>query len=334
MRIAVIGAGSWGTALAHRWALNGVPVRLWVHSTEVCREIVDLGENKTYLPGFPLSKNLFATNDMAEALEGVEAVMMVVPSHVYREVLGIVREHIQGPMPVISVAKGIENETLMTMVQIMEEELDPSFHGLLGCLSGPTFAIDLAGGTPSAIVLATRVPSLTRRLQPVLAAPMFRVYGSGDVLGLELGGALKNVIAIAAGMLAGLELGDNTRAALITRGLAEMSRVTRAMGGQMKTMGGLAGVGDLVLTCCGEQSRNRTVGFRTARGETLDQIVTSMRMVAEGVKTTKSVYHLSRRQGVDMPICDEVYNVLYQGKPPALGLKDLMSRDLKEEFYY
>jgi glycerol-3-phosphate dehydrogenase (NAD(P)+) len=332
-RISVIGGGTFGTALAHRFADFGHDVTMWVYEVEVCRQIIDHGENQTYLPGIRLSESLRATNDFYDVLTDPDLILMVVPSHVFRAVLIQVRELLPGPRPMISAAKGIENETLMTMVQIMEQELDESCHGLLGCLSGPSFAKELIAGVPTAVTLATRVPSLTKRLQAVLAMPRFRVYASGDVIGLELGGALKNVIAIAAGMVEGLQLGRNALAALITRGLAEMSRLTKALGGQMKTMGGLAGIGDLVLTCSSDMSRNHTVGKRLARGETLGLIVDSMHFVAEGVKTTKSVYDLAQRKGVEMPICEQVYAILYQDKDPVQGLTDLMSRELKEEFY-
>jgi glycerol-3-phosphate dehydrogenase (NAD(P)+) len=332
-RIAVVGGGTFGTSLGHRLADYGHDVTLWVYEPEVRRQINESHENQTYLPGFSLAPSLRATNDLAQALDGAEATLMVVPSHVFRSVLVRMRPFLGGPRPIISAAKGIENETLMTMVQVMEQELDESFHGLLGCLSGPSFAKELVAGVPTAVTLATRVPSLTRRLQTMLAVPRFRIYASVDVMGLELGGALKNVIAIAAGMVEGLQLGRNTLAALITRGLAEMSRFTKAMGGQMKTMGGLAGIGDLVLTCSSDMSRNHTVGKRLARGEKLDQIVDSMHYVAEGVRTTKSVYDLSLKYHVEMPICEQVHAILYQGKDPVQGLTDLMGRELKEEFY-
>ncbi|MBU0513353.1 MAG: NAD(P)-dependent glycerol-3-phosphate dehydrogenase, partial [Proteobacteria bacterium] len=325
--------GTFGTALSHRFSAHGLGVRLWVHQPEIRRQIVEERENKTYLPGFKLAESLRATTDLAEALADPQVVLMVVPSHVFRSVLVRMRPHLPRPLPVISAAKGIENDSLLTMVQVMEQELDESFHGLLGCLSGPSFAKELAAEVPTAVTLATRVPSLTKRLQGILAVPRFRIYASGDVTGLELGGALKNVIAIAAGMVVGLQLGRNALAALITRGLAEMSRLTRAMGGRMKTMGGLAGIGDLVLTCTSTMSRNHTVGVRLAQGESLDDILASMTNVAEGVKTTKSVFDLSRQRGVEMPICEQVYAILYQGKPPLQGLIDLMSRELKEEFY-
>ena len=330
----VVGAGSWGTALAKMLSDKGCQITLWGHRQEHVDEIVSERENRTYLPGFKLSDNLTATADLKEAVSNQPVVVMVVPSHGFRDVFHKLLPHLSNNTYVISAVKGIENDTLMTMDQVMEDELSrltspPDLH--LGVLAGPSFAKEVAAGVPTAVSVAAKSKEEAVFFQKFFNAPLFRVYACTDLIGLELGGALKNIVAIAAGISDGLGYGTNTRAALITRGLAEISRLGVAMGAEPLTFSGLGGLGDLVLTCTGDLSRNRTVGLKLGQGKKLSTILSEMNMVAEGVMTTRSAWNLASKIEVEMPILEQVYQVLYKDKPCNEAVSDLLSRSLKHE---
>ena len=331
---AVVGAGSWGTALAKMLSDKGYQITLWGHRQEHVDEIVSERENRTYLPGFKLSDNLTATADLKEAVSNQPVVVMVVPSHGFRDVFHKLLPHLSNNTYVISAVKGIENDTLMTMDQVMEDELSrltspPDLH--LGVLAGPSFAKEVAAGVPTAVSVAAKSKEEALFFQEFFNAPLFRVYACTDLIGLELGGALKNIVAIAAGISDGLGYGTNTRAALITRGLAEISRLGVAMGAEPLTFSGLGGLGDLVLTCTGDLSRNRTVGLKLGQGKKLSTILSEMNMVAEGVMTTRSAWNLASKIEVEMPILEQVYQVLYKDKPCNEAVSDLFARSLKHE---
>lgn len=330
-QIAVIGAGAWGTALAIHLAGAGHSVRLWAYEAEVAEAINKQRENTVFLPGFTLPEGLSGTSSLQEAFDGAYVALLVMPSHVYRVVLSQAMEFITKDAILCSCSKGIESKTGYTMCEVAEDVLDKAFHRQLCCLSGPSFAKEVAVNVPTAVTVASRSPKAARSVQTAFATPRFRVYTSPDLVGVELGGAIKNPLAIAAGMCDGLGLGHNTLCAMITRGLAEMSRLCLAKGGQMASMSGLAGLGDLVLTCTGDLSRNRTVGKRLGGGESIDDITSSMKQVAEGVINTKTVRALARELEVEMPIIGSVYQVIYEGKSPLEALGELMSRQLRSE---
>ncbi len=330
-RVGVIGGGSWGTALANVLAGKEIQVDLWVREAEVFEQIKNENVNRTFLPDVVLDSRLNPVKTFEESLEGKELVLMVVPSHYFRDVLTGIKPYLKENMSIISATKGIENETLMIMSLIAEEILPASFMGKFSCLDGPSFAREVGMKLPTAVTIACSDEEHGRRLQTTFNTDYFRVYLSRDVVGVQLGGALKNVIAIAAGASDGLQFGLNARAALITRGLAEITRLGVSMGANPHTFAGLAGMGDLVLTCTGDLSRNRTVGYKIGQGMRLNEIVGSMNMVAEGVKTTRSTYELSRKMEIDMPITTQVYQVLYEDKDPDIAVKELMSRELKSE---
>jgi glycerol-3-phosphate dehydrogenase (NAD(P)+) len=331
---AVVGAGSWGTALAKMLSDKGYQITLWGHRQEHVDEIVSERENRTYLPGFKLSDNLTATADLKEAVSNQAVVVMVVPSHGFRDVFHKLLPHLSSNTYVISAVKGIENDTLMTMDQVMEDELSrltspPDLH--LGVLAGPSFAKEVAAGVPTSGSVPAKSKEEAVFFQEFFNTPLFRVYACTDLIGLELGGALKNIVAIAAGISDGLGYGTNTRAALITRGLAEISRLGVAMGADPLTFSGLGGLGDLVLTCTGDLSRNRTVGLKLGQGKKLSTILSEMNMVAEGVMTTRSAWNLASKIEVEMPILEQVYQVLYKDKSCNEAVMDLLSRTLKPE---
>jgi glycerol-3-phosphate dehydrogenase (NAD(P)+) len=330
-RVAVLGAGSWGTALAKLLADQGMRTALWARRPEQAAEIQETRENRAYLPGFPLPDTLRATADMQDALAGAEMVVSVVPTHGLRDVLAQAASLVAPGVPVVSATKGIENESLKLVSQIFEDHWPPEMHRTLTFLGGPSFAREVAAGIPTAVSVAGKDPAVGNLVQHAFATQRFRVYYTEDVVGVELGGALKNVVAIAAGAADGLGFGHNTRAALITRGLAEVSRLALHMGANPLTMAGLSGMGDLVLTCTGDLSRNRSVGLQLGKGKSLDEILGGMTMVAEGVRTTKSAHMLAQREGVEMPITNEIHNVLYEGKPPMEAMVALMTRRLKHE---
>ncbi len=333
LNAAVIGGGSWGTALAHHLAGGGHRVRLWAFEPEVAESINQVHENRLFMAGLALHPELRATSDFAQALEGAQLVVLVMPSHVFRGVLSRAAGYIPESSLLVSCAKGIEQGSGYTMCEVAEDVLPKAFHRKLCCLSGPSFAREAALGAPTAVTVASRDPQAARAAQLAFSHGGLRVYTSPDLMGVELGGAVKNPLAIAAGMVAGLKLGHNTLAALITRGLAEMTRLSQARGGQLVTLSGLAGLGDLVLTCTSPQSRNYSVGLRLGQGEAIADITASMKNVAEGVRNTLTVLELAARAEVEMPIIEAVHRVIYQGISPNQALRELMARELKAEHY-
>lgn len=332
MRVSVLGAGSWGSALAKVVADKGHTVSLWGRRPELAEAINTTRENATFLPGAQFPATLRATSVLEEALDRPDMILMAVPTHGLREVLRAAHAFVPRPVPVVSATKGIEQDTLMLVNEMITSEwhwADPQF----AALSGPSFAKEVANRLPTVVVAASRDLAVAREVQRAFFSDgTFRVYLSTDVVGVEVGGALKNVIAIAAGASDGMGFGHNSRAALITRGLAEIARLAVKLGGEPLTLAGLAGMGDLVLTCTGDLSRNRHVGFELGKGRTLAEILGDMRQVAEGVRTAKSAYDLSRRVGVAMPIVEEVYRVLYENKPPRNAVYDLMVREAHTEW--
>jgi len=329
--IAVIGAGSWGTTLADLLAKKGHAVTLWAYEPELVEEMRSSRENSLFLPGIKLSPTLHFTNNLEEAYLGCTMVLCVVPSQLVRRVMGNSLPFLPPDAVLVSASKGIELETLATISEIYHEILPTELFARFAALSGPSFAREVALEMPTAVTVAAQNEEVASRVQQAFNSSFFRVYRNDDVVGVELGGAIKNVIAIAAGISDGLGFGCNTRAALITRGLAEMTRLGIAMGAQASTFAGLAGMGDLVLTCTGDLSRNRSVGLQIGQGRQLSEILGEMRMVAEGVKTTESAYNLARRMGVEMPIIEQMYQMLYQDKPARQAVLELMARNLKAE---
>jgi glycerol-3-phosphate dehydrogenase (NAD(P)+) len=331
--VAVIGAGAWGTALAHLVAGSGRRVRLWCYEPDVVEAIAARRENVQYLPGMSLAPGIAPTSDLAAAVADAEAVIMVVPSHAFRAVFTRLAPVLPSDAPIVSATKGIEVDTLALMTDLMREVLPAGGRHPLAVLSGPSFAAEVAEGHPTAVSLACRDPHVARRLQELLTTATFKLFTTPDVIGVQIGGALKNVIALAAGGSDGLGFGANTRAALITRGLAEIARLGVAMGGQPWTFSGLSGLGDLILTCTDRQSRNFTVGYRIGGGETVDAITRGTSTVAEGVRTAQAAYALSRKYRVLMPIVEQVYAVLYEGKDPRKAVTDLMEPAVGDELF-
>jgi glycerol-3-phosphate dehydrogenase (NAD(P)+) len=331
MEIAVIGAGSWGTALAKGLADKGHTVTLWGRTPDHAAEIQQQRENRRYLPGAMLPPALTATSDLEAAVRGKPVVVSVVPSHTVRDVLGRAGKVMAPEAITISASKGIEQQSLATMDEVLKEVLPGKLGTRLAFLSGPSFAREVGQGLPTAVVMASRDRHVAEEAARVFQAERFRVYTSDDVPGVELGGALKNVMAIAAGVADGLGLGANARAAMITRGLAEISRLAVRKAANPLTLAGLAGMGDLVLTCTGDLSRNRSVGIALGRGEKLADILAGMSQVAEGVKTTKSAHDLANRLGVEMPITHSMYRLLYEELPAFEVLIELLGRAPKHE---
>lgn len=329
--IGVVGAGSWGTTLAHLLADKGYRINLWAFEPELAKAIALQHENILYLPGYKISTDIYPSSCMEEVVTGKRLLLMAVPSHVYRNIAQQVLEYLENKATIVSVTKGIENDSLLTMSGIWHEILPPSKTVELATLAGPSFAREVIQKVPTAVTVASRNLETAHRLQHIFHTGYFRAYSSIDETGVELAGAVKNVIAIAAGICDGLGFGYNARAALITRGLSEISRLGVKMGADQHTFSGLSGLGDLVLTCTGDLSRNRTAGLKLGQGKTLQKILDEMRMVAEGIKTTKSVYQLAQREHIDMPICTNVYEILYEDKPCDAAVKELMKRSLKDE---
>jgi glycerol-3-phosphate dehydrogenase (NAD(P)+) len=327
----MIGAGSWGTALSLLLTRKDVKVTLWDRDTEHIRQLSADRENKRHQPGHRFAQSLRLAEDLSQAVSGAQCVVMVVPSHGYRQVYRQLYPLLAEKTLIVSAVKGIEIESSLTMTGVMRQEATDCRHLHLGVLSGPSFAAEVADRQPTAITVAFDDLGAAQTIQQLFSTEYFRVYSSRDVIGLEISGAMKNVIAIAAGICDGLGYGLNTRAALMTRGLAEITRLGVALGGQPQTFAGLGGMGDLVLTCTGDLSRNRTVGLKLGSGKTLDQALSEMKMVAEGVKTTRSCYALARSLKVEMPILEQVYEVLYSEKRCADAVRDLFQRDLKQE---
>ncbi len=329
-RIGVVGAGSWGTAIANHLGLKGFKVDLWVFEKEVKDQIEKYRENKIFLPGFTLSSNIFPSNDLFSVASDKDLLIIVVPSHLMREtvsrITGISKNTI-----ILSASKGIENKTHLTMSGVLKEALPEISDDKIAVISGPSFAKEVANKVPTLVTVASKDKNVAEFVQHVFSTPYFRAYTTDDLIGVELGGSVKNVIAIAAGIIDGLSFGLNTRAALITRGLAEIRRLGLKLGANPNTFAGLAGIGDLILTCTGDLSRNHTVGKKIGEGKKLNEILSEMRMVAEGVKTAKSIYNLSEKIGVEMPICQEIYHILYNDVSPEEAARKLMSRDLKRE---
>jgi glycerol-3-phosphate dehydrogenase (NAD(P)+) len=331
VRSAVIGAGSWGTALANHLARQGFEVRLWAHEAENAAAMLAQRENRRFLPGISLEHSIHPSPDLAWVLEDPDLILLVVPSHAVREVTTQATPYLRPGAPIITASKGIEVGTLFTMTEVLEDVLPVALHPYVAALSGPSFALEVAHKLPTAVTIAAHWDRIAKQVQAWLAAPYFRLYTSPDVVGVELGGAVKNVIAIGAGIAEGLGFGSNSRAALITRGLLETSRLAVKKGANPLTLSGLSGMGDLVLTCTGDLSRNRQVGLELGRGKKLEDIVGAMSMVAEGVKNARSVHDLAQKLKVEMPICESVYRVLYEGLSVREGVTQLMSREPKSE---
>ncbi|HMA86950.1 MAG TPA: NAD(P)H-dependent glycerol-3-phosphate dehydrogenase [Desulfosalsimonadaceae bacterium] len=330
-RIAVVGAGSWGTALAYLLGDKGYGVDLWAYEPAVEQSIEKSRENQMFLPGIRLPETITPFNDLASVVSDKQIIVFVVPSHVMRDVSSQAAPHIDPDAFVVTASKGIENQTHLTMSGVLKETLPEGLAPRISVLSGPSFAAEVAQKMPTVVTVASAEQAAAAYIQNVFVTPYFRVYTNDDLIGVELGGAVKNVIAIASGIVDGLGLGLNTRAALITRGLVEIRRLGVKLGANPHTFAGLAGIGDLLLTCTGSLSRNHTVGRKIGEGKSLQEILAEMNMVAEGVKTSKSVYNLSRKLGVDMPISHSVYAVLYEDLSPKDGVYQLMTRDLKDE---
>lgn len=327
-RIAIVGAGSWGTALAVIAARAGHEVALWSRDAEIVRSINEQRINYRYLTAVAIPDRVTATNQLDDALDNAALVLLAAPSHAARQLLTAMTPELDDDAVVVSVSKGIEIETGKRISEIVKEVAGSR---AFVCLSGPSFAQEVVAGSPTAVVAASKDPAAARTVQNDLSFENLRIYTNADVIGTELGGSVKNVMAIAAGMTTGLGFGSNSVAALITRGLAEITRLARREGAHIETLMGLAGLGDLVLTCTGQLSRNRFVGEQLGKGIPLDEIVSSMSEVAEGIKTTMAVKQLAARAGLEMPITNEVNAVLYEGKPVRAAVAELMSRPLREE---
>lgn len=330
-RLAVLGAGSWGTALSIALASRFDSVRLWARDPDRATRIAVTRENSRYLPGFLLPSQVEVSSDFAFVLEDAGIVLCVIPSRHLRGVLQTAEPYLHPETRLVSAAKGIEEQTLCRMSQVISQTLPGPSNLSNAVLSGPTFAKEIAAGEPAALVIASEDATLAAEIQRAFATPTLRLYASCDVIGVELGAALKNVIAIGAGICRGLGLGSNSIAALITRGLAENTRLAVSMGGKPRTLSGLAGLGDLVLTATGDLSRNRFVGIQLGEGRKLDQILTGMNMVAEGVATCRAAHQLGIRQKVDLPIINAMYEVLYESKDPRQAIRELMDRPLTSE---
>lgn len=328
MRCAVVGAGAWGTALADLLARNGHQVRLWAYEADVAEAINSRHENARFLAGHKLAPTLVADTDLHRALSGAELVTIATPSQVLRSIVKQAHSGLEESAPVVIASKGIERGTLALMTDIAEQELPG--HTVVA-LSGPSFAAEVASCQPTAVVAASGSANAAELTQRALSSPYFRVYTHTDVIGVELGGALKNVMAVATGIAEGLGLGFNARAALVTRGLAEMTRLGLALGAEQSTFAGLAGLGDLVLTCTGSLSRNRAIGVDLGKGKSLEEALSRKETVAEGVATAQSARELAASKGVEMPIVDTVNRVLFEGQPARGAIAALMTRELRAE---
>ncbi len=329
-KVGIIGAGAWGTALAWLLGTKGVAVTLWAYEPEVVDSIASRHVNELFLPGVPLPASIRATTSLKDAA-AADVLLVVTPSHVLRSVVTRLKPILAAAVPIIVATKGIEEDTLLLGTQVLEGVLGSAVRRRLTVLSGPSFAAEVCHGDPTAVVLAGEDETLVKRHQEFFLTPRFRVYAGDDVIGVQLGGALKNVVALAAGVVDGLGLGANTRAALITRGLAEMIRLGTTMGASPQTFYGLSGVGDLVLTATGTQSRNHSVGVRLGRGESLEAILKESRTVTEGVRTAAAAWGLARKHGIEMPITQAMASVLFEGLAPREAVRLLMERSAKDE---
>jgi len=328
MRCAVVGAGAWGTALADLLTRNGHDVQLWAYEPDVVESVNTKHENVRFLGGHALSAGLHATGDIKRAVEGAELVTLATPSHVLRPILRSAAKSLVSTAPIVVASKGIEKGTLALMTEVAEQEIPGA---TVVALSGPSFAKEVVTCQPTAVVVASTRDEAAEIAQRAFSSPYFRAYTHNDVTGVELGGALKNVMAVATGIAEGLGLGFNARAALVTRGLAEMTRLGLALGAEQSTFAGLAGLGDLVLTCTGSLSRNRAVGVEVGKGRTLEEVLKDKETVAEGVVTAQSARELAAREGVEMPIVDTVNRVLFEGQSARSAIAALMSRELRAE---
>jgi glycerol-3-phosphate dehydrogenase (NAD(P)+) len=331
MNVSVLGGGSWGSAFARYLGTIGLPTRLWIRERDVYEDALKTRRNKAFLPGFVFPPNVEFSDDILDSTVFGRVVFIAVPSNYCRAVYRKISPVLRKDQAVVSLTKGFDSKTLMRMSQVMEEVFRPPSRPRLAVLSGPSFAREVAAGNPTALAVASRDPAVARDIQHLVSSLTIRAYTTSDVTGVEVAGALKNVIAIAAGIADSLKFGLNTRATLITRGLVEITNLGLALGARRETFSGLAGVGDLILTCTGELSRNHRVGQELGKGRTLDEILGGMKMVAEGVHTTLAARRLSRALGVEMPISEQIYQVLYRAKPPKSAVRDLMSRALKAE---
>ena len=332
MRSTVLGAGSWGTALGALLAGKGFPVAIWDTDGAPLETIATRHENVRYLPGIPLPEALRAEPDLTRALEGAELVVIAVPSHAVRPVAALARPNLRAGVPICTVAKGVEVDTLMTMSEVLEDVLPVDLHPSLTFLSGPSFAVEVARGAPTAVTVAGRWEPARKAVQEAFHTRGFRPYTSTDVAGVEIGGCAKNVVAIATGLCDGLGLGASARSALITRGLAEITRLAMAKGAVPLTLLGLSGLGDLVLTCSSQQSRNYRVGFGLGKRRMLDEIQRELGQVAEGVVNAKSLHFLAAKLGVEMPICEAVHRILHEGEDPRAAVRALLARETRPEF--
>lgn len=331
-KVTVIGAGSFGTALAIVLARAGNKVNLWARESEIAYGINNQHRNPAYISDVTLPDSIVCFNELEDCVPGRDMVVFATPSHAMREVAEKVKPHFSGDEMVVSVAKGIENDTFMTMSQVLSEVLEGTIvEDHIGVLSGPSHAEEVSKFRPTTVVATSFSKRTAKIIQKTFMTPMFRIYLNYDIVGVEVGGAVKNIMAIAAGIVDGASLGDNAKAALITRGLHEMKRLGMQLGASQDTFSGLAGMGDLVVTCTSEHSRNRYVGYSIGRGQKLDDIVSSMNMVAEGIKTTKSVFDWSNSLNIEMPITGAVYKILFEDEDPKDMLYDLMTRNPKEE---
>lgn len=331
VKMTVVGAGSWGSAFSYYLGRLGFPTKLWVREEDVYAGLVQTRENRIFLPGFVFPLTVSFHRSLAEAVEGADVIYIAVPSQYCRLIYGRLAEHLADGQALVSLTKGLEQKSLKRMTEVMEEVFQINGKNRIAVLSGPSFAREVAAGQPTALVLASHDLILAREIQETISSLQVRLYTSSDVVGVELGGAIKNVIAIAAGISEGLGYGHNSQASLITRGLVEITRLGLALGAKRETFSGLAGLGDLVLTCTSEMSRNYHVGRELSRGKSLKTILGEMKMVAEGVRNTLIVNKLAHQKKIELPICREVYEVLYLGKPAHKALEELMSRSLKEE---
>jgi glycerol-3-phosphate dehydrogenase (NAD(P)+) len=330
-RLAIIGAGSWGTALSIILAPRFPDVRLWVYEQDLAARMRATRLNDIYLPDYPIPASVQVVTEFSSALDGADIVLGVMPSHRARAVYEKMTPWLREPMLLVSATKGLENGSLLRMSEIIQEVLGGRFRPRVSVLSGPTFAREVARGEPTAVVVASADKEAAVEVQKAFSGATFRLYTNSDPTGVEIGGAVKNVVAIGAGVCAGLGLGSNSLAALITRGLAEMTRLALAAGGEARTLAGLAGLGDLLLTCTGSLSRNRTVGLGLAAGRKLEEIVGATQMIAEGIETTRATVDLARRYGIEMPIAEQMYAMLFEARHPNDAIRVLMERSLKGE---
>ncbi len=332
MKIAVIGAGSWGTTLANLFAKKSEDVMLWAYEPEVAEGINRFQRNELFLPEIKPSPRVVATSELETVVQGAQVVLTVCPSHVMRSLVGRVAKHLSKEVIIVNASKGLETRTLLRMSEVIREVIPTSLGDRLATLSGPSFSFEVAKERPTVITAASNNEATAEFVQQLFSTSYFRVYKHDDLIGVELGGALKNVIAIATGMIEGVGLGVNTRAALITRGLVEIIRLGTALGAKAATFSGISGLGDLMLTCTGDLSRNRAVGLRIGKGETLKEISGASRTVAEGIRTTESAYQLALRHSIEMPITENVYRILFEGHSVKSAISELMNRELKKEY--